>query len=245
MIMTRTQHTGFANGWTIILLWTIMTMMTTMITETCAFLQYQPTKRLYNHLLLPSFLQRHHPRGLQLTSKQKNTDDSSNPRQQQQAPSPSQIAEFEYQELKIQLNAMQRQQVKSIQLTPDKRQELEGYVRRIVRRRPSSIPLVQIATYLPQTTWALVFTTQALTAELPRDATIVLTFQNDRQMDYSLVFSKKTLGLNRIVAKSTYAVDVRSCSFFRSWCSGLISCLTHINLCERGMAHTLKFGCWW
>jgi hypothetical protein len=124
-------------------------------------------------------------------------------------PKPSETAEFEYQELKVQLEEMQKQDIKSIQLAPEKRQELERYARRIVNRRPSSVLMTEMGKQLPNSKWKLVFTTQAVAADLPRDATIVLDFQTATdKLDYCLEFSKKTLGLNRIVAKSSYSVDV-------------------------------------
>lgn len=121
-------------------------------------------------------------------------------------PKPSETAEFEYQELKVQLEEMQKQNVKSIQLAVEKRQELERYARMIANRRPSS--LNEMGKQLPNSKWKLVFTTQALADALPGDATIVLDFKTADKLDYCLEFSKKTLGLNRIVAKSSYSVDV-------------------------------------
>lgn len=117
-------------------------------------------------------------------------------------------AEFEYQELKIQLDAMEKQDVPSSQLQQDKKTELEGYVQRIVRNRPSSIRLQDLQQDLPNTKWRLAFSTQSVTSDLPRDATVFLDFsQQQGQLEYCLEFTKKTLGLNRIAAKSSYTVD--------------------------------------
>jgi len=122
-------------------------------------------------------------------------------------PKPSETAEFEYQELKANLEEMQKQNIKSIRLTPEKRQELARYASKIVNRRPTSMPMTEMGKQLPDSKWKLVFTTQAVNADLPGDATIVLDFKTADKVDYCLEFSKKTLGLNRIVAKSSYSVD--------------------------------------
>ena len=139
-----------------------------------------------------------------------------------QAKSQQPTADFEYQELKIQMNAMKEQDVKPSQLDPAKRNELKGYVEEILRRRlvnkktvDSSVPLeVRLRSSLPGTKWRMAFTTQSLMAEaLPKDATITLEFASgsgsastgSNKVDYGLDFFK-TLGLKRLVAKSTYSV---------------------------------------
>lgn len=123
-------------------------------------------------------------------------------------------ADFEYQELKIQLSAMKEQDVVTSRLASSKRNELEGYVKRILNRRTvassKSIPLYEIGDFLPNTKWRLIFSTQSLTSELPKDAKIQLEFVDNGKLDYILEFSK-TLGLKRLVAKSSYTVDVSNC----------------------------------
>ena len=131
-------------------------------------------------------------------------------------------ADFEYQELQIQMNAMREQDVKPSQLQPAKREELKGYVEQILSRRlinqktvDSTVPLdVRLRSSLPGTKWRMAFTTQSLMAEaLPKDATITLNFASgsgsaatgSNKVDYGLDFFK-TLGLKRLVAKSTYTV---------------------------------------
>lgn len=131
-------------------------------------------------------------------------------------------ADFEYQELQIQMDAMREQNVKPSQLDPSKRNELKGYVEEILSRRlvnkktiDSSVPLdVRLRSSLPGTKWRMAFTTQSLMAEaLPKDATIMLTFASgsgsaetgSNKVDYGLDFFK-TLALKRLVAKSTYSV---------------------------------------
>lgn len=122
-------------------------------------------------------------------------------------------ADFEYQELKIQLKAMMQQGVASSQLPLPKKIELEGYVQRILNRRVSPIQLFEIEKFLgasssnPPSTWELVFTTQSLVQDsLPKDTKIKFEFVNDKELDYILEFTK-TWGLKRLVAKSQYTID--------------------------------------
>ena len=116
-------------------------------------------------------------------------------------------ADFEYRELNIQLNAMKEQNVVTSQLMPEKRIELEGYVKRILNRRPSPVPMYEVGKNLPGTQWRLAFSTQSLVSDLPKDARISLHFLNDNMMNYNLEFTK-TLGLNKLTARSSYSVDV-------------------------------------
>lgn len=134
----------------------------------------------------------------------------------------SPTADFEYQELQIQMNAMKEQNIKPSQLDAVKRNELKGYVEKILAYRQnsssskvavdSSVPLhLKLRSKLPGTKWRMAFTTQTLMAEaLPNDATITLTFaestnNNDNKVEYGLDFFK-TLALKRLVAQSTYTV---------------------------------------
>lgn len=131
-------------------------------------------------------------------------------------------ADFEYQELQIQMNAMREQNIKPSQLDPVKINELKRYVENILASRQqlskavdSSVPLhTKLRAGLPGTKWRMAFSTQKIMAEaLPKDATIVLTFANgtgsstmgSNKVDYGLDFFK-TLALKRLVAKSTYTV---------------------------------------
>ena len=120
---------------------------------------------------------------------------------------PVNTAEFDYQELKVQTQEMIKQNVNSFQLLPEKRTEIENYARRVVAKRKSS-SMDDISTQLPDTRWRLAFTTQTLMSQLPQDATIVMEFLDSAKMNYALEFSKKTLGLNRLTAQSTYKVEV-------------------------------------
>jgi hypothetical protein len=118
-------------------------------------------------------------------------------------------SDFAFQEMRVQLDAMKRNKIPSRDLPLDKRQELEQYVNTVVSQRPSPVALKDIGAVLPGTKWRLGFSTEAATlGDLPRDAEVNLEFINNEKMDYVLEFSKKTLGLNRLTAKSSYTVDV-------------------------------------
>jgi hypothetical protein len=142
--------------------------------------------------------------------------------------SPQQTADFDYQELQIQMNAMKQQNIKPSQLDPIKRNELRRYVENILAFRQrssttavdSSVPLhMKLRSSLPGTKWRMAFTTEPLMAEaLPKDATITMTFASgtgnaatgSNKVDYGLDFFK-TLALKRLAVKSTYTVmDVSS-----------------------------------
>jgi hypothetical protein len=117
-------------------------------------------------------------------------------------------AEFEFQEMRAQLDGMKRAGVPSRDLDPTKRAELEGYVRQVVRKRPSPVALEKIGPELPQSTWRLAFSTEGATlGDLPRDATVYLKFLDETIMDYVLQFSEKTFGLNSIKAKSRWVIN--------------------------------------
>lgn len=135
----------------------------------------------------------------------------STPSPQEQQPKKKNLdADFDYQELKIQLRAMKEQNLESAanRLQDAKRGELEGYVRRILARRESSVPLWNLASQLPGTNWRLGFSTQAVTNEsLPSGAQVQLIFRDDKRVDYILEFTK-TWGLNKLTAESYYQVDV-------------------------------------
>jgi hypothetical protein len=117
-------------------------------------------------------------------------------------------AEFEFQEMRAQLDGMKRAGVPSRDLNPQKRAELEGYVRQVVRKRPSPVPLEKIGAELPQSTFRLAFSTEGATlGDLPRDATVYLKFLDETNMEYVLQFSEKTFGLNSIKAKSRWVIN--------------------------------------
>jgi hypothetical protein len=95
------------------------------------------------------------------------------------------------------------------QIEPSKRVEIEGYIRKIVNRRDSSVPLWDLEQQLPGTNWRLSFSTQGITNQsLPVGASILLKFlaNDQRRLDYCLEFSK-TFGLSKLTAVSSYSVD--------------------------------------
>ena len=110
---------------------------------------------------------------------------------------PPSLADFEYQEIRAQLNAMERQQ---IPLSQRRQDTLQQYLQTIATLRPSTIPLRDIHRVLPGTTWKLVLSSIVLPCD-----TIVLEFDaNESRVNYCLEF--KVWGLNRLVAKSNYQV---------------------------------------
>lgn len=110
---------------------------------------------------------------------------------------PPSLAEFEYQEIRAQLNAMERQQ---IPLSQRRQDVLQQYLQSIASLRPSTIPLRDIHRVLPGTTWKLV-----LSSIVPPCDTILLEFDaNESRVNYCLEF--KIWGLSRLVAKSNYQV---------------------------------------
>ena len=128
-------------------------------------------------------------------------------------------AEFEYQELCIQLEAMKKKNVASRDLDPSQRQEIIGYIQSVVERRKPTESLgslsQQLSEELPNTKWRLAFSTeQAAVGDLPKDASVFLAFdgieqssQERRSLDYILQFSPKTLGLKNLKAKSSYIIS--------------------------------------
>ena len=118
-------------------------------------------------------------------------------------------AEFEYQELRAQLNTMLTQKIRPNQLSNEKRQELDSYMMKLLLNKPSPIPLKALANdnaKILHGKWTLTFSSlTAALGDLPRDATVQLTFSPEYKCDYKLLF--KTLGLKSITAKSSYIVD--------------------------------------
>jgi hypothetical protein len=118
------------------------------------------------------------------------------------------IADYEYQEMSAVLDAMDRQNIPSRYLQAEKRDEVEGFVRKVAKERPTAIPLKRVKEVLPGSEWKLGFSTESATlGDLPKDAQVRLNFLDDERVDYVLDFSEKTFGLNRLMAKSTYTVD--------------------------------------
>ena len=124
---------------------------------------------------------------------------------------PNNIAELEYQEMRAVLDAMESQNIPSRYLKADKRNEVEALVRKVATERPTVIPLKSVKDILPGSEWRLAFSTETATlGDLPKDAQVKLHFVDDSKVDYILEFSQKTLGIRRLVAKSSYTVDSTS-----------------------------------
>ena len=126
-------------------------------------------------------------------------------------------ADFEYQELKLQVKAMTEQGVSSSQLPVLKRIELLGYIQKVLQQRDSPIPPYEVSAskHLSGTSWRLAFMSGAdggsngvdITSSLPPGTQIRLLFSSDTTMDYILDF-KNVFALKRMTAKSQYQVDV-------------------------------------
>jgi hypothetical protein len=118
--------------------------------------------------------------------------------------------DFEYQEMKIIFEVMQREKVvSSNRMDMNKANELNRYITKIVSDRSSNVRLTT-KDQLYNTTWTMRYTTMNI---LPPDATIQLKFGIDKEyvttqpesnptMQYRLVFGSKTFGLNAINANS-------------------------------------------
>jgi hypothetical protein len=118
-------------------------------------------------------------------------------------------AEFEYQEMKVLLDALQREKiVLSNRMDPVKANELNRYIEQVVAtdRRSAIFP-----EELRNTTWKLAYTTMEA---LPPDSTIQFTFHsNDSSttnegdsIQYQLLFGSKTFGLNAINVHGDWTV---------------------------------------
>mmetsp|Transcript_33793 Transcript_33793/g.49661 ORF Transcript_33793/g.49661 Transcript_33793/m.49661 type:complete len:267 (+) Transcript_33793:237-1037(+) len=120
-------------------------------------------------------------------------------------------AAFEMQELRAQLDGMVKASISSSSLTPTKRFEIESYVRSVVQKCDSPIPLTTLSDNNNDQLiglWRLGFSTEDATLNvLPKEASVLLDIKDGRRLDYILKFTKKVMGLNEITAKSTYTVD--------------------------------------
>jgi hypothetical protein len=125
-------------------------------------------------------------------------------------------AEFEFQELRVLLEAMHKQGLASRDLLPRTRLEMEAYARAVVvgaangknGETSSSAAALRAKRELIGTRWRLGFSTHSATlGDLPRDATVYLEFVDADRMLYKLQFSQKTFGLNSIQAESAWSLD--------------------------------------
>ena len=131
-------------------------------------------------------------------------------------------AEFEFQELRIQLSAMMKQNVSSKRLDPVVRQQLIQYATAVViatdqkQRASNNIPFSSLPDYLPGTKWRLVLSNEATTLDdLPQDATVFLEFanydnDNNKKLQYKLQFGNQTFGLQSLQANSSWAYNKES-----------------------------------
>lgn len=139
---------------------------------------------------------------------QKNGNDKGFRKKQKNENKAASSAEFELQELRVQLDAMKANGIRSRDLDPVTRATLENYMRQIALQRPSPVRMDQMAEALPQTSWRLVLSTEsAMLGELPPDATVYINFIDGINADYTLQFGKKTFGLSSIKAKSKWTCD--------------------------------------
>ena len=123
--------------------------------------------------------------------------------------------EFEMQELRAQLTEMAKLKIGSANLSLEKRQELEGYVKSICENSPSPIALDTLAKTpsIIQGMWRLGFSTEKATLSLlPREATVYVNIlttpspNKDGILEYILKFAFGAL--REIKATSTYTIDV-------------------------------------
>ena len=108
-------------------------------------------------------------------------------------------AEFEYQEMKVLLGAMQKDQIVSAkQMDTAKSQELNRYIERVIRASANDQRSLSTEE-LHNSTWTLAYTTMEA---LPPDSTIQMIFREEdhaaNSLQYRLIFGPKTVGLNAI-----------------------------------------------
>jgi len=131
--------------------------------------------------------------------------------------------EFEIQELRATLEALSRSKIAPRNLTSDKRSEIGGYLRTILESASSPIPLKSLADddgRVLHGSWRLGFSTSYDNEAdgnnnnnnnnlqgLPREAGVLITFFPSNKCDYTLTFTERVLGLDKLIAKSTYEID--------------------------------------
>lgn len=124
----------------------------------------------------------------------------------------NEVAAFELSELKLNLRSMAAQTLTTAnQIEQAKRTEIEGYIRKIVNRRDSTVQLWELDQHLEGTKWLLNFSTQGITNQsLPAGAIVILKFLQQKEqrqrLEYCLEFTK-TFGLSKLTAQSNYQVD--------------------------------------
>ena len=140
---------------------------------------------------------------------------------------------FELQELRAQLETILKQNILLQNLSTEKREELSKYVKAVVDKTDSPIDfsgksgntmgIAQFVAEVEVKSWRMIFSTDgsdsssetgdtAAAGELPYGSTVILRIGEflgtEGSLDYVLKFSKRVLGLNELVAKSTCSVDI-------------------------------------
>ena len=158
------------------------------------------------------------------------TSSSSKKKKRRQEPNTTEL--FELQELRAQLDTILKQNILLQNLSAEKRQELSNYVQAVVEKTESPIDFAgksgntmgtaKFVAGVENKSWRMVFSTDnssednegenAAAGELPYGSTVLLRIGEfmgtEGNLDYVLKFSKRVLGLNELVAKSSCSVDV-------------------------------------
>ena len=149
-----------------------------------------------------------------LITPQSSTRSRAQPPQSQSLQPPNLPAEFDYQELRAQVQALARAGWSTFataqSLSSDRHAELQGYLQTILQQRPSPVPLTDLESHLQNTSWRLSYSTPAFAASsgLPRDATVSVEFGGNSLDDtatYRLDFTNNAL-LQNLVATCTWSV---------------------------------------
>jgi len=138
---------------------------------------------------------------------------------------------FELQELSAQLETIKKQNILLQNLSKEKSEELSNYVKAVVDKTDSPIDVktsfgtAKFVAQVENKSWRMIFSTDSSSTdgidkskgdvapgELPYGSTVILRIGEfmgtDGSLDYVLKFSKRVLGLNELVAKSSCSVDI-------------------------------------
>jgi len=139
---------------------------------------------------------------------------------------------FELQELSAQLETIKKQNILLQNLSKEKSEELSNYVKAVVDKTDSPIDTktsfgtAKFVAQVENKSWRMIFSTDSSSStdgsdkskgdvapgELPYGSTVILRIGEfmgtDGSLDYVLKFSKRVLGLNELVAKSSCSVDI-------------------------------------
>ena len=122
-------------------------------------------------------------------------------------------SEFEMQELRAQLKGMRKANVPSSSLTPQKRNEIESYVRSVATNCDSVTPLTEMGKGDTMVgTWRLAFSTQdAALSALPKEANVFIKIYDPNgrgRLDYILKFTARVFALRSLTARSLFEISV-------------------------------------